>query len=193
MNALLALRRFIAVNQGPENVAEIRSYIAEHIAEVAHDLGVTNEAITETLANVEDDAVLATKMLAIVKRAEARARDIKKDGRVNSAQIAANALASRATFDGERFQLDLPALLASVLTKRTDRIVFSSEEFAVAVYQAPLFDLAKLKLRDLTGFVDSKGLHVRWTTGGLNLRSQVDPRAGRVVMNLSRKPKAEAA
>jgi len=87
----------------------------------------------------------------------------------------------------------VPAILSSVLTKRDDLIVFASDGFTTSVYQAMLFDLARLKRRDLSGFVDSKGLHIRWRTGGLNLRSQVDPHADRVVMNLSSKRKAEAA
>ena len=137
--------------------------------------------------------MLATRMLAAVKKAEAGQRDVKKEGRARAAQAAADALASRATWDGERVQLDMPAIVSSVLTKRDDLIVFASDGFTTSVYQAMLFDLARLKRRDLSGFVDSKGLHIRWRTGGLNLRSQVDPHADRVVMNLSSKRKAEAA
>jgi len=191
MNALTALRKFIALNMGTENVAEIREYIEEHVAEVAHDLGVPKETITKTLEAVSDDA-LAEQMLKLVSTSLARQRANKKEGRAKSAQAAADALASRATWDGDRVQLDLPALLSSVLTKKQDMVAFTCEDFSVAVYQSPLFGLAKLKLRDLTGFVDAQGLHLRWRTGGLNLRSQVDPHAGRVVMNLSPK-KAEAA
>jgi hypothetical protein len=186
MNALVALRKFILVNREPETVAEIRSYVEEHVVDLAHDLGVTTETITQTLASVEDDSVLAARMLAAVKKAEASQRDLKKEGRARAAQAAAETLASRAIFDGERVQLDLPALLASVLTKRTDLIVFICDDFTVSVPQAILFDLARVKLRDLTGFVDAKGLHVRWRTGGLNLRPTTDPQAGRIVLSLSR-------
>jgi len=45
----------------------------------------------------------------------------------------------------------------------------------------------------MTGFVDAQGLHVRWPAGGLNLRSQPDPSAERVVLSLSRNRIASAA
>jgi hypothetical protein len=193
MNALTSLRKFILINRDPENVAEIRSYIEANLADLAEGFSVSAETITKTLASGDDDSVLATKMLAAIKKAEASHRDLKKDGRARAAQSAANALASRATWDVDRVQLDLPALLASALTKRQDLIEFRSDDFTVAVFQATLFDLARLRRRDLTGFVDSKGLHIRWKTGGMNLRSQTDPQAGRIVLNLSPKTKAEAA
>jgi hypothetical protein len=186
MNALTALRKVIVANRDPENVAEIRAYIEEHVVDLAHDFGVSTETITKTLEAVTDDSVLATRMLAAVKKAEAGQRDVKKEGRARASQGAADALASRATWDGDRVQLDLPALLSSVLTKRQDLIEFRSDDFTVSVFQATLFDLARLRRRDLTGFVDSKGLHIRWKTGGMNLRPKTDPQAGRIVLSLSR-------
>lgn len=160
---------------------------------MAHDLGVTTEAIIKTLASVTDDALLATRMLKFVKEAEASRRDLKKEGRTRAAQAAADKLASRAVFDGDRVQLDLRALLSSALTKRDDLIVFTTEDFTISISMAPLFDLARLRRRDLTGFVDSKGLHVRWKTGGLNLRPKTDPQAGRIVLSVSPKTAAVAA
>ena len=58
---------------------------------------------------------------------------------------------------------------------------------------APLFDLAKLKKRDLTAFVDADGLHIRWSSGGINLFPQVDGDADRIVMSLPAKVAAAAA
>ncbi len=188
MNALTALRKFIVVNRDPENVAEIRSYIEEHVVELAEEVGVSSETIINALATVSDDSVLATKMLDAVKKAEANQRVNKKEGRAKTAQAAADRVASRAVFDGDRVQLDLPALLSSALTKRQDLLVFTTPDFSVAVFQAPLLDLAKVKLRGVTGFVDAEGLHVRWRSGrgGLNLRSKTDAHAGRIVVSLSR-------
>ena len=193
MNSLTAMRRCILINRDPENVVEIRAYIEEHVVELADDLGVTPETITSELETVTDDAVLATKMLVAVKKAEASQRDLKRDGRAKSAQAAAEKLASRATWDWDRVQLDLPALLASALTKRADLLVFICEDFTVSVPQAILFDLAKVKLRGLSGFVDAEGLHIRWKTGGLNLRPHVDPHADHIVLGVSPKTVAVAA
>jgi hypothetical protein len=195
MNALVALRKFILMNRDPENVAQIRSYIEEHVVELARDLGVSTETITNLLASVSDDSVLATKMLGAVKKAQASQRANKKEGRARAAQAAAERLASRAVFDGDRVHLDLPALLSSALTKRDDLIVFTTEDFTTSISMAPLFDLARLRRRDVTGFVDAEGLHVQWRNGrgGLNLRPKADPRAGRIVLSLSPKTAAVAA
>ena len=186
MNTLLALRRVVLANRDPENASEVRSYIKEHVDELAHDLGVTPETITKMLARGEDDSVLATKMLGIAKKAEAAQRASKKLGRVRAAQAAAETLASRATWEGDRARIDIVSLLASVLTKREDLLVFASDDFTVTVSQAILLDLARLRRRDLTGYVDATGLHVRWPTGGLNVRPKTDPQAGRIVLSLSR-------
>lgn len=193
MNALTALRKVIVANRDPENVAEIRAYIEEHVIDLAHDFGVSTETITKMLARGEDDSVLATKMLGIAKKAEAAQRASKKLGRARAAQAAAETLASRATWEGDRARIDIVSLLASALTKRQDLLVFTTDDFTVAVYQATLFDLARLRRRDLTGFVDSKGLHIRWKTGGMNLRPKTDPQAGRIVLSVSPKTAAVAA
>jgi hypothetical protein len=137
--------------------------------------------------------VLATKMLGIAKKAEAAQRASKKLGRARAAQAAAETLASRATWEGDRARIDIVSLLASALTKRQDLLVFTTDDFTVAVYQATLFDLARLRRRDLTGFVDSNGLHIRWKTGGMNLRPKTDPQAGRIVLSVSPKTAAVAA
>ena len=56
----------------------------------------------------------------------------------------------------------MPSLFASALSRRDDMLVFTGEAFTVAVYQAPLLDLAKIaRVRaDLSGWVDRDGLHL---------------------------------
>ncbi len=193
MKALAALRKFILVNSDTENQHEIRLYIQENLHELARDFCVTTDTITDALANVPDDSALAVRMLETVRKAEAKQRDLKKEARARAAQASADALASMASWDGERVRVDLLSLLSSVLTKRQDLLVFTTDDFTVSVYQAALFDLAKLKRRDLTAFVDAKGVHVRWKTGGLNLLSKVDPHADRIVMSMACRVAAVAA
>jgi len=189
-SALTAMRRFIEASI--ETPAEVRLYIGEHLVELAHDLGVTTEVVNRTLA-VCDDAALAATMLDIVKKVQATQRTDRRQGRARAAQAAADTLASRATWEGERVEIDLPALLSTALTKRADLLVFTSEDFTVSVYQGPLLDLKKVKRGNLTAFLDSEGLHVRWKTGGLNFRSRLDPSADGIVINLSRTAGAVAA
>jgi hypothetical protein len=193
MKALIALRKFIVANSDTENQHEIRLYIQENLHDLARDFCVTTDTITNALESVQDDSALSVRMLETIRKSEATQRDLKKVGRAKAAQASADALASMATWDGERVQIDLLSLLSSVLTKRQDLLVFTTDDFTISVYQAPLFDLVKLKRRDLTAFVDGKALHIRWKTGGLNLLSQIDPHADRIVMSMARNQAAVAA
>jgi hypothetical protein len=88
--------------------------------------------------------------------------------------------------------VDIGSLMRSALTGRADLLVFTCETFTVAVFMAPLLDLARVKKTGMSAFVDTKGLHVRWETGGLNLRPQSEPRAGRIVVNLPARAAAAA-
>ena len=193
LSARTALRRFIQVNT--ETPDEVRGYVRENVVELARDFGVTEDTITTAIAGVSDDAALAVRLLGTLRSAEATLRANKRKGRAAAAQVAANALASTTTFEDGRAQLDILPLLATVLTKRADLLVFTCDDFTVDVHQGPLFDIARLKRRDLTAFVDAEGLHLRWRggRGGLNLRSHADPHADRIVLNLSRTTVASAA
>ena len=159
MKALTALRKFIIANGNTENQHEIRLYIRENLHELARDFCVTTETITHALDNVPDDGALAVRMLETVRKSEATQRDVKRQGRATAAQASADALASMARPEGDGFRLDLLSLLTSVLTKRQDLLVFTTDEFTTAVYQAPLFDLAKLRRRVLSDSYISP-----WTT-----------------------------
>jgi hypothetical protein len=89
----------------------------------------------------------------------------------------------------------MPSLLSSALTRRQDILVFAGEDFTVGIPMAPLLDLSKIaRVRaDLAGFVDRHGLHLRWKTGALNLRSQVNEKASRIFVHLPTRVPAVAA
>lgn len=193
MKALRDLRRFILAKCNSEEQHEIREYVRENINDLARDFCVTTETIVTALENVQDEAALAVRLLETIRRAEALQRDTRKVARATAAQASADALASFAKWDGEKAQVDIGSLLSSVLTKRNDLLVFTSDSFTIAVYMSPLFDLAKLRKRDLTAFVDAEGLHVRWRTGGLNLFPRTDAKADRVVMSLQPRVRAASA
>jgi len=195
MKALRDLRRFILAKCNSEEQHEIREYVSENLYELARDFCVTTGTIVTALENVQDDAALAVRLLETIRRAEALQRDQRKVNRAKAAQASADALASMAKWDGEKekINVDMISLLSSCLTKRNDLLVFTTDSFTVAVYMSPLFDLAKLRKKDVTAFVDADGLHVRWRTGGLNLRSQVDAEADRIVMSLPPRVRAVAA
>ena len=195
MKALRDLRRFILAKCNSEEQHEIREYVHENIYELARDFCVATGTIVTALENVQDDAALAVRLLETIRRAEAMQRDTRKVARTKAAQASADALASMVKWDAEkeRAHLDVVTLISSALTKRNDLILFTSDRFTVGIYMAPLFDLAKLRKRDLTGFVDAEGLHIRWRTGGLNLRPQTDSDADRVVLSLPAQTRVIAA
>lgn len=193
MKALRDLRKFIIAKSNAVEQSEIREYVAEHLFDLARAFCVSTETIIRALDNVPDDVALAVRMLETIRKTEALQRDIKKTGRATAAQASADALASMVKWHGEEAHLDMVSLLSSCLTKRNDLIVFTTDSFTVGIYMSPLFDLAKLKKRDLTAFVDARGLHIRWPSGGLNLRPQVDAHADRIVMALPARASAVAA
>ena len=185
MKALQQLRRFILANSHSEEAHEIREYVVKNIEDLSRDFCVTTSRLEGALASVADDSSLACRLLETIRKAEAMQRDLRKVARAKAAQASAEALGSMARWEGDRVEVDLVSLLASSLSKRNDLLVFTTDEFTVGVYQAPLFDLARLKKRHLTAFVDAKGLHVRWgEKGGLDLRSHEDRDADRIVMVL---------
>lgn len=195
MKALRDLRRFILAKCNCEEQHEIREYVNGNIYELARDFCVTTGTIVTALENVRDDAALAVKLLETIRRAEAMQREARKITRAKAAQATADALVSMAKWDNEKAYLDMVSLLASALTKRNDLMLFTSDSFTVGIYMAPLFDLAKLRKRDLTGFVDAEGLHLRWAggKGGLNLKPQVDADADRIILSLPPRVRSVAA
>src|SRR5262249_30041174 len=150
------LRRFILAKCNSEEQHEIREYVRENIHGLARDFCVTTDTIETALENVQDDAALAVRLLETIRRAEAMQRDQRKVNRAKAAQASAEALASMARWDGEKIHVDIVSLLSSALTQRNHLMVFVSDEFTVGVFQSPLFDLAKLKKKDLTAFVDAQ-------------------------------------
>lgn len=193
MKALRDLRRFILAKCNSDEQHEIREYVSENLCELARDFCVTTETITTALQNVQDDAALAVRLLETIRHAESQQRDQHKINRAKAAQASAEALASMARWDGEKAHVDIISLVSSALTKRNDLLVFTCDDFTVGVYMAPLFDLARLRRRDLTAFVDASGLHIKWRTGGLNLRPQVDAAADFIVMGLPSRAASVAA
>lgn len=193
MKALRELRRFILIKSTEGNQAEIRHYIVENIEALARSFHVPTRVIIDAVQGVKDDGALATKFLETIVRAEAILRQNRKDRREEAAHSSAAAIGSVAQWDGEKATVDILSLLASALTRRNDLMVFVCDGFEIGVNQAILFDLARLKRRDLTAFVDPKGLHVKWSSGGLNLYPQSNSKAERVVVPLPAAPMVIAA
>lgn len=185
MKALCNLRRFINAKNNEEERAEIREYLVENADDLSEAFGVSRTTFIQTVTKIEDDTELAIRVLDGIRRATSGDRKQRYTSRVTSAQQSAEILGTVSRWHHDGCEVDMPSLLASCLTRRQDLLVFVSDLFAISVRMAPLFDLAKLQRSDLTGWVDAKGLHIQWATGGLNFSPATDPQAARVIVPLA--------
>ena len=195
MKALREFRRFILIKLAEGHPGEVRSYIIDNIARLAVVFGVPAECIVQGTELTKNDRLLATRYLEIVIRAEIMLRQSREERRARAAQESADILAATTKWKGNRAHLDMVSLLSSALTRRQDMLVFTCDGFTTAIPMALLLDLSRIaRVRnDLTGFVDRDGLHLRWRTGGLHLRSHTDARAAKVIVSLPPKPAVVAA
>jgi hypothetical protein len=192
MSPLRELRMFVSAKASEYAHDEIRSYVAEHAEDLAAAFGVTEERLLGAVAGIENE-ILAEKILGQIKHTQRKAREARAQAKADAAQSSVGKV--NAQWDGDHATLNMPALLA-ILTKRGALLAFRSEDgFEVAVPMDPLLGLAKLRKAYLTGYVDSNGLHVRWSggTGGLNLRPSFDRDAPRVIIALPARASAIAA
>ena len=185
MRALNNLRRFINANNTGEERAEIRTYLVQNDAELSEAFGVSVNAFREAVSKVEDDVELSIRMLDGIRIAAKDQRRRRYEALVESAQQSAEILGAVASWRGDHAEVDVTSLLSCALTRRDDVLVFVSDGFDVGIRMAPLFDVRKLGRVDLAGWVDVKGLHVRWSTGGLNFYPTTDPHATRIIVPLT--------
>ena len=197
MKALRDLRRFILCKSAEGAHAEVRCYVVENLDALARAFHVPADTIMSAVEGERDDSALCTKLLETLRRSEAILRDDRRERRMRAAQASAEALASAVLWKGDQAHIDMASLFASALTRRDDMLVFAfDDDGTVAIYQAPLLDLAKIaRVRDdLSGWVDRQGLHLRWgKAGGINLRPQEDADARKVIVRLPAKAAARAA
>jgi hypothetical protein len=195
MNILLDLKRFITTKNRPEDAAEVLQYVTSNADAIAPEFHVDPIAFMVALILPEPDEQIVRRLLTTVKSFERRRREKKAAGKVSSAQESANQLGADAIWENERAHLDMSTLFASLVTKSKALLVFAEQGFEVAVYMQALLGLTKLKKQDLTGWVDAKGLHVRWNggKGGLDLKPQIDRDAERITVTLSPRTVAIAA
>lgn len=185
MRALNDLRRFINAKNNDQERAEIRAYLLENAADLSEAFGVAIDAFREAIATVEDDVELSIRMLDGIRSASKDQRSQKYEKLAKCAQQSAEILGAVAFWRGDRAEVDVTSLLSSALTRRDDMLIFVADTFAVGIRMAPLFDLRKLGRVDLTGWVDAKGLHVGWSSGGLNFFPTLDPHAARIIVPLA--------
>lgn len=134
--ALGDLKRFILAKNTDDERHEIRSYVAENADELLH--------LAEAVSTIDDDARLVRHLLAEIASAGRVRRERRVEERARAAQAAADALASTVQWTADAAAVDIGSLMSSALTRRADLLVFTCEAFTVAVFMAPLLDLAQL-------------------------------------------------
>ena len=202
MKPLSALKRFVNAKENEatlEALAEVRAYAVENAPELAEAFRTTVPEYLAALEAVGDDAKLARQLLASIKArqgkdSEKRARDVGE-----AAQEAADKIGHAARWVGDRATLDLAKLLEGALSGKNDFLEFASPNldpperiplapkgWTVSVPQAPLLRFKALgkRVKGATAYVDKNGLHVRWKTGGLNLRAGHGAKGWAVAVNL---------
>lgn len=195
MKALRDLKKFVLIKCAEGHERDVREYVISNLDSLARAFHVSAETIMTSVESTHDDRALAERLLETILRAETILSKARKERRASAAQASAATLASTVRWQGEKALVDMLCLLASALTRRQDMLVFTGDDFTVSIPMAPLLDLSKLARAriDLTGFVDRDGIHLRWKTGGLNLRSQEDPKAEKVIVHLPPRVPAVAA
>lgn len=195
MRALRDLRKFILMKCAEGNPSEVRAYVVQNIDTIAYSFKVSAARIMDAVESTTDDRALAERLLETIMRAEMILRKARKERRAKMAQQSADILAASVRWSGDRAIIDLPSLLASALTRRQDMLVFTGEDFTVGIPMALLLDLSRIaRVRaDISGVVDREGLKLRWKSGGLNLRSQDNPKAEKIIVHLPPRVPAVAA
>ena len=192
MKALNDLRRFINTKNNDFEREEIRAYLLDNAADLALAFGISLHAFQEAIVKVDDDVELSIRVLDGIRRAAQPERSQKYESRVKSAQQSAEILGAVAFWREHGAEVDVTSLLSCALTRRNDMLIFVADNFAVGIRMAPLFDLRRLDRLDLTGWVDAKGLHVRWSSGGLNFAPAMDPHAQRIIVPLAGRARVAA-
>ena len=181
------LKRFTIAKNTDDERHEVRAYVTESADELAEVFGVLPEAILKGAEAEEDDATFVCRLLKEIARIEREERESRVEDRSGTAQASADVLGSATVWKEDIAEVDIVSLMAAVLTRRQDMLIFVADSFAVGIPMARLFDLRKLGRVDLSGWVDAKGLHVRWPSGGLNFRPAMDPRAARITVPIPRR------
>lgn len=172
------LKRFVVAHDNEGERHEIREYLLTHAAILAPAFGVSEQDMRYVVATVSDDAKLAAQVLFSLKTAMSRGNEAAREALTTNAQASADVIGDVAHwYEWGAADVDILSLLASALIS-SGLLVFQSDAFApVAVPMFRLRALAKLERMDLTATVDANGLHIRWSTGGLNLRGTLPPPA----------------
>lgn len=172
MKALHELRRFILAKDTDEERHEIRGYVVDEIDDIAVALDTPPDAIRRGLAKVEDDTELARRLLGTIKTSLQGTSISRRHSMHDALQARIGAIASTVQWCGDQAHVDITALLKLYAPSKQTLLTFICEQFEVHVRWEHLAKLARLKKSGLAAFVDSTGLHVRWSTGGLNLAAR---------------------
>jgi hypothetical protein len=183
MRTLRRLKCCIQDNEGDADA--IRAAALERAGEIARAFGMAEGTFREWVEGLPDGEV-EQRLLLYVAEAHAKARAARRSVRLVRAQASADVLGQAAQWEGDRCQVDVVSLLASALTRPGDQLVFECPSWPspVGFGMNILYEVARLERADLWAWVDPRGLHIRWATGGLNLHPSSRPNRDAVTVHL---------
>lgn len=169
------LRLYSLARSGEDNLGH---FLRER-PELVHHLGAA-------LDLHRDDAEIALQLAPAVGRYKRRAGRAQAEERAERAARAVQQLVATARHRHELVELDADLLLADVLADASRKYIsFEMPGARIPVYRHALAK-ARVPLRgfiDLAGYVDERGLHLRWRggRGGLDFRPQAEQRDAEVL------------
>lgn len=151
-------------------------FLAKHLPLLSVVLGLT---VHELLAlSTLVDEVLVFYLGPALRQHQARQKQERQDTRAQQVTLAGQQLRERVRWSGDQAQLDVPLLLGPLLRGAHKALVFASPVFEVGLSRELLRETARVlgQRRDVTAFVDPRGLHFRWNQGKGRLDFLSQPR-----------------
>lgn len=143
----------------------IGPFLAEHLPLLSVVLGLTVHEVL-ALSSLADE-ILVFYLGPALRQHRARQKQVLQDQKTQRVSTAGQQLRERVRWSGDRAALDVDLLLGPLVQGAHKILVFASPAFEVGLPRGLLRETAKVlgPRRDVTAFVDPKGLHFRWNQG----------------------------
>jgi hypothetical protein len=166
-STLQGIRAFLQAVDVEGQREQAREFLTSHRDEVAAAFGVTPSVLLAAVDNLPEDADLISKTLGSVEIAIRKAKDAKVDARWKAACDSVAKVAAAGRWEGDRFTFDVDALLSELGSDPQAFLMVDGWNYAHAIPIRKLRQTAALR-KELTGWIDYRGIHFRWATGGLS-------------------------
>jgi len=183
------LLTFVRSHDTEDSMPAIRLVLVAMAPTLARELGVTLATLRQWIESETDDQTMVSRLYPIIRKGQKIDRARQRDSALSDTGKAVSEVASRATWNHGRLELDAPALLRGKLPPAGGYLVVSSPLWEVWIDAGRLRKFARLpQAKRARAWVDGKGFHLRWGTGGLDLIPQPSDRNAPVAVMSVGKP-----